>query len=279
MISSMGEQGFRWFFGLVEDRDDPKKMGRVRVRVYGVHPFTQEGTPDISKVPKEDLPWAIPLNSIINAGIKAVNNIQDNVGLSPLGLMVGSTVFGFFVDGNECQMPMIMGSLSGLVGSDEYNEIPRTSQGFNSVFNFKEQNKVLPNGPFPGEPSTTYDPTYPYNKSLRTESGHLIEIDDTPGKERLHFFHKSGTYNEIDASGNKTIKVKGNKFDVTVKNNNVYVGGDVNIYVQGNAITTINGDCIMNVNGNSTKNVNGDYTLISNGTITLIGKQKIDLNP
>jgi hypothetical protein len=27
----MGEEGFRWFFGIVEDRDDPKKIGRLRV--------------------------------------------------------------------------------------------------------------------------------------------------------------------------------------------------------------------------------------------------------
>jgi len=31
---TMGEEGFRWFFGIVEDREDPKKIGRVRVRIY-----------------------------------------------------------------------------------------------------------------------------------------------------------------------------------------------------------------------------------------------------
>ncbi|WWS24670.1 hypothetical protein vBKpnAMK4_00486 [Klebsiella phage vB_Kpn_AM_K4] len=29
----------KWFTGVVEDRQDPLKQGRVRVRVYGLHPF------------------------------------------------------------------------------------------------------------------------------------------------------------------------------------------------------------------------------------------------
>ena len=33
----MGLGGFLWFFGVVEDRQDPLKVGRLRVRIVGVH--------------------------------------------------------------------------------------------------------------------------------------------------------------------------------------------------------------------------------------------------
>ena len=36
----------------VEDRDDPDKLGRVRVRCVGYH------TDDVNKIPTADLPWA-----------------------------------------------------------------------------------------------------------------------------------------------------------------------------------------------------------------------------
>jgi len=48
---AVGEEGFRWFIGVVEDRDDPKKQGRVRIRIYNVHG-------DKVEVPTADLPWA-----------------------------------------------------------------------------------------------------------------------------------------------------------------------------------------------------------------------------
>ena len=33
----MGMDGFVWFTGVVEDRDDPDQLGRVRVRILGYH--------------------------------------------------------------------------------------------------------------------------------------------------------------------------------------------------------------------------------------------------
>ena len=50
----MGRDGFIWFAGVVEDRQDPLKLGRVRVRCLGYH------TDDRNVLPTEDLPWAFP---------------------------------------------------------------------------------------------------------------------------------------------------------------------------------------------------------------------------
>ena len=52
-----------------------------------------------------------------------------------------------------------------------------------------------------------YGAEYPYNHVHESESGHLIEIDDTPGKERLHRYHRTGTYEEIGALGQRIVKV------------------------------------------------------------------------
>ena len=48
----MGFDGFIWFQGVVEDRLDPRKLGRVRVRILGLH------TEEKDKIPTSDLPWA-----------------------------------------------------------------------------------------------------------------------------------------------------------------------------------------------------------------------------
>ena len=48
-----GRDGFLWFTGVVEDRDDPDKLGRVRVRCVGYH------TDDVNKIPTADLPWSM----------------------------------------------------------------------------------------------------------------------------------------------------------------------------------------------------------------------------
>ena len=46
----MGRDGFTWFVGVCEDRDDPKALGRIRVRSFGYH------TEDLTKLPTQDLP-------------------------------------------------------------------------------------------------------------------------------------------------------------------------------------------------------------------------------
>lgn len=257
---AMGEEGMRWFFGVVEDRNDPKQIGRLRVRIYNVHPFKDNGSADIVNVPTEHLPWASPINSIVSAGILGIN--EDGVGLSPTGIMVGTTVFGFFADGKECQVPIILGTLAGLVGEKENNELPKSAIGINSASKLKEDTKVGSYSPFPGEPASPYKAKYPYNKVFRTESGHLIEVDDTIDKERIHIMHKTGTYVEIDNTGQVVIKAVDDRFDVTTKDNNVYVGGDVNVRVKGNVNML----------------VDGTYTVESKGNM-LFKAPRIDLNP
>lgn len=91
---------FNQFIGCVEDRMDPEKRGRCRVRIIGIH------TDDKSILPTEDLPWsiiALPVTSASTSGL----------GSSPTGLVEGSWVWGWFVDGDDMQQPLICGTLVG----------------------------------------------------------------------------------------------------------------------------------------------------------------------
>lgn len=91
----IGQDGFQWWVGVVEDRNDPEKVGRCRVRIFGIH------TDDLSLIPTEDLPWAIPVYSVNN----------NDTFSAP---KEGEYVVGFFLDGSFCQAPAILGVLPGL---------------------------------------------------------------------------------------------------------------------------------------------------------------------
>jgi GH24 family phage-related lysozyme (muramidase) len=107
----MGRDGFYWFFGKVVDREgDTLSLGRVRVRVFGIHPD------DENLVPNDHLPWATPIMPVTSAGI-------FGVGASATGLMEGSYVFGFFADGEDAQIPMILGSISNTLGHNVLNAL------------------------------------------------------------------------------------------------------------------------------------------------------------
>ena len=101
MGNFMGKTGFQWFVGVVEDRQDPKHLGRLRVRCLGYH------TEDLIELPTADLPWAHVMNPITSATV-------SGVGQSPLGAVEGSWVVGFFQDGADAQQPIIIGTLPGV---------------------------------------------------------------------------------------------------------------------------------------------------------------------
>lgn len=87
----------RWFIGVIESNADPLHVGRCRVRVYGVH------NDDVDAVPESALPWASCLVPTTEDGV-------SGLGRSP-GLKPGAMVFGFYMDGQLSQQPIIMGSI------------------------------------------------------------------------------------------------------------------------------------------------------------------------
>jgi len=90
-----GKKGFIWWTGVVEDVNDPLKIGSVRVRIIGLH------SEDKRIVPTETLPWAQILLPPTGAN-------------TTTGPREGDWVFGFFQDNEQAQIPVIMGVFSGI---------------------------------------------------------------------------------------------------------------------------------------------------------------------
>lgn len=89
---------FRWFVGIVENNSsDPLKLGRVQVRIRGVH------SENIGDIPLRDLPWAQPMLPSTEPGISGEGKMPK--------LKNKSQVVGFFADGKASQIPIIIGSL------------------------------------------------------------------------------------------------------------------------------------------------------------------------
>ena len=75
------------------------------------------------------------------------------------------------------------------------------------------------------QPDALYGAVYPYNHVHLSESGHLIEVDDTPNNERLHRYHRTGTYEEIGSLGQRVIKVVNENFHMGLNNDYTSISG------------------------------------------------------
>ena len=307
---------FVWWQGVVEDRVDPLKLGRCRVRVLGYHTDNKE---DGVGIPTADLPWAYPSQPITSAAM-------NGIGTTPLGPVEGTWVFGFFRDGKNAQEPVIMGTFGGIpedganpvlgfndpkgkyplstfllqpdtnqlargsgllpvddlngenspslihkretrqkevavgVAGDMSTTIPNTDDtGDAALYIESPWNEPNPRYGGVADSDTTYldsvtmSSQYPFNHVRMSESGHVEEWDDTPYAERLHKFHTSGTFEEIQPDGTKVTKIVGNEYEITLGYKDVWIKGTCNV--------TIDGDCRMLYLGDLVQEVYGDYHL------------------
>jgi len=115
--------------------------------------------------------------------------------------------------------------------------------------------------------ATEYSSCYPYNHVRQSESGHVEEWDDTPTVERLHRYHKSGTFEEIQADGTRIVKVTGNDYEIVAGEKNVLISGDCNITVEGNCRLKTVGSLVQEVTGNYHLNVHRDMLVKVGGNM------------
>ena len=83
------------------------------------------------------------------------------------------------------------------------------------------------------DPQGLYGAKYPYNHVHQTESGHIIEMDDTPGFERLHRYHRTGTFEEIGSLGQRVTKVVNEDYHIILNNDYWRVVGNRYESIQG----------------------------------------------
>jgi hypothetical protein len=280
--------GTNLHIGVVEDRNDPLKLGRVRVRILGLH------SPDRkSDIRIADLPFATVMQPP-NASTAGPTISQ---------LVEGTWVVVMFLDQNM-QDPLVLGSVPTSSRSEEpnYNEgfsdpfgvFPRW-QGDSEVslvtdedrwtehptYEARKDNRVteiqqarkyamptvsstVPDQEY--ERTTWNEPdlrgsqesNYPYNSVREFEAGQLEEMDSTSDNTRITNSHQSGSYHEILHDGTTTTKIVGDGYSITLQNHNIYVQGDLNLTVEGNMRHMVEGDYTLEVGGSMFTYVQGN---------------------
>ena len=287
----MGQTGFIWWVGVVENRKDPLNLGRCQVRIFGWH------TENLQLIPTEDLPWVHP--------VVPIN--ESDTSKTPLE---GQYVMGFFFDGESGQFPAYFGVIPGIPNTKPFQgkgfsdmrtpsdlqNSPRPFGGTPSLYPnqldepttsrlFRNENidktiiqrekdarvKSIPvsDGSTWSQPTPSYATVPPFNSVKETESGHVMEFDDTKDAERIHLAHRTGTHIEMRPDGSKVTKV--------VKDNYELIAGDDYVNIVGDCNITINGNANLYVKGNHVEKVDGNYTLQVAGAVVVKGST-INLN-
>ena len=301
MSDFMGRDGFVWFVGVVEDRDDPERLGRVRVRCLGYH------TENKTLIETEDLPWA---NVMGPTDTPSMNGL----GHTPPFIVEGSWVLGFFRD-EEFQQPIVLGTLPGFnteerdvtkgfndpngvypktIGDSDVSLLARGAIAIMHPSRIKREELRLkkniagftdplgtsvPTATKPNlktvsqtlktddervnweepEPAAGSIPRYPYNHTHESEIGHVHEIDDTPGAERLLKQHITGTFEEMHPDGSKVTKVVKDNYEIVLGESNIYIVGDVNLTTKGTMKHLVQGDYILEVKGDYTQKIHKNH--------------------
>lgn len=174
---------------------------------------------DKSLVTTKDLPWATVMMPATSASFKGIGSNHE--------LVVGSWVVGFFRDGPSAQDPLVLGSIASKTEGDI--DIPTEAQN---------------------------DP--PYNKVHKTEAGHLVEFDNTPGSERINIQHKSGTTINIADNGTVNIQAANNQINLL---SDTFINGKLNVTGPSELNST------LSVAGAQTN----QSTLVADGEVTAKG--------
>lgn len=234
------EKLFGIYRGVVEDRKDPLRLGRVRVRVMGVHTEEQGGA--LNKVPWEELVWAHQISPVFEGSISG-----SGAFCVPLQ---GSHVMVFFENGNMMQ-PRYFGTVSGYpvdaakfsqlekqdgfkdreevypladhIPEHDWQRLSRIDKLGETYLILKEENLDLAvpiafDGTPWDEQPPMFEAEYPDNNVFSThddyESSMVIELDSTFGKERFAWWHPSLSYMELNWEGRLVFRNTFHRWDI-----------------------------------------------------------------
>lgn len=272
-----------FFIGVVENNEDGQLQGRIQVRAFGVH-----GTH--ADIPTVDLPWAMC----------ASGHYDPNSPVPPLN----SFVYGMFIDGDEAQHPLVLGMIPTqyvddmFPSEDGYGVVPlkngellakgftpedigehqssklRRGERIDTTFhkqvsaNAVQNQKIADMEETWSQPPSAYSTQYPFNRVIETAQ-HAIELDDTPGGERIMIHHKSGAFVQIDAKGTVTERAEGDRYEINIGTRHESSEASV---------VTINGNAHVYVKGNKTEEIEGNYKLLVHGTTEIGSGGNLFLN-
>ena len=280
---------FIWFTGVVEDRFDPEEMNRCRVRCFGFH------TEDKGILPTEDLPWAAVMMPTTSSGTSGVGDSPHGlmegswvVGFFRDGPSAQDPIIMGSIASKSSERSKTLGFTSlnfprgDYIDQSDVNKSGRetTYQTGNSFqerepggISFSIKTAVPPKVTTvaPDQADTYYAekewnelkplndhvPEYPHNKVNESESGHVFEVDDTPGYSRLNKMHSAGTYEEIYNDGTRQVKIVGDDYEVILNNKNIHIKGNMNMTVDGDVRQLVYGNYHLEVEKDYTVNVKG----------------------
>ena len=284
MIDGSGISNPFFFIGMVEGNNDETHEGRVRVRAFGVHGTNEE-------IATTDLPWAM-----CAAGNYDPNNPPPSL---------GSYVYGMFLDGKMAQHPIILCLLPGMYNTesdptkDGEGVIPEKNgdllaRGYNpndfnagggpdrlargellnetyllqQAANRTHDQKIADMDETWSEPPPAYAAKYPFNRVIKS-GRHSIELDDSPGAERIMIHHDSGAYIQIDSKGTVSEKAAADRYEINIGTKHES---------SGHSVVTVNGNAHVYVKGNKTEEIEGDYKLLVHGHTEIASGASLNIN-
>jgi len=165
-------------------------------------------------------------------------------------------------------------------GKPDTNKLA-TGEVQGTIVQTKNNNRMrgakLPGGLSWSQPESAYKGQYPYNKVTQTESGHVIEVDDTPGAERLHVYHKSGTFIEIDANGSVTKRAFGSSYEIIDRNGYISIAGKADISINGACNIFVGNDANIEVEGDTNLTCHNDITATAGGTFNMSAVESFNI--
>ena len=286
------------YYGIVENNDDSLhedtlKLGRCQVRVFGKHTDNKSEENDTEYLPTNELPWFDVLFPTTTSG--NINSHDTHF------IKNGSIVRISYMDEYE-QFGIIEGILIR-----QASQLPDFEKGFcDPNKEFPKEDNLNKSPFFPegtgeidekiqakidgvetstlgfSEPATKYAPKYTQNKVISSKH-HIIELDDTDGKERINIYHKSGSFIEIHPNGDIVEKVKSSKYKIILSDSNelvkgaynLEVTGDINIKTAANTTIDSGANCTIKCGADSLIDTGANCTIKSPNTILTGGKVTI----
>jgi len=220
---------------VVEDNKDPEYLGRVRLRVLGVH------SPKLKDVKTNELPWSRCLHPLD----------QGNTFGTSTNIKVGTWGWCFSLNETDTEF-LFIGTSKGI-----FNEVTTNIEG--EEVGFKDPDgkfplrKGIPDNPltygkkldpditrnrvqvdsFTEGPDTASDSKYPDNKVYEDYEGNIIEVDGTKNNPRIRVQHSSGARIEISKKGDITIQAS-SQGNVWIETPGLFaLGADGNIILKG----------------------------------------------
>ena len=167
-----------FYRGVVENNVDPKQLGRVQVRVFGIH---DSG----SNVSSSALPWAE-----VSGGTDF--GLYQGVGVTSI-LRKGTLVWLFFHN-EDYNYPIIFAVIKG---KGDINDVAKGS--------------------------------YTDIATIKTESGHIIELGDVGGAEKIEIKHTSGSKIIFQPDGSILLESVNNMKHQVANNYEIVAGGNYKV--------------------------------------------------